>query len=112
MENTIRIVLVDDHSLVLEGINSRLSEEEHFEIVGQASNGLEALEVVKNTQPDVVLMDVQMPIMDGTEAVKRICEYEIQKGLRHTPISALTAALRFVEVASAIREVVPRSFII
>ncbi|RVU83626.1 response regulator transcription factor [Leucothrix sargassi] len=74
MNNTIRIVLVDDHSLVLEGISARLSEEENFEVVGQASNGLEALKVIKETEPDVVLMDVSMPVMDGIEAMERIAE--------------------------------------
>jgi two-component system nitrate/nitrite response regulator NarL len=74
MPDNIRIVLVDDHSLVLEGISARLSEEENFEIVGQASNGLEALTVVKETQPDVVLMDVSMPVMDGIEAMERMAQ--------------------------------------
>ena len=74
MPDNIRIVLVDDHSLVLEGISARLSEEENFEIVGQASNGLEALTIVKETQPDVVLMDVSMPVMDGIEAMERMAQ--------------------------------------
>ena len=74
MPDIIRIVLVDDHSLVLEGISARLSEEENFEIVGQACNGLEALSVVKETQPDVVLMDVSMPVMDGIEAMERMAQ--------------------------------------
>lgn len=70
----IRVVLVDDHSLVLEGISARLSEEENIEVVGQAANGLEALEVVKDTQPDVVLMDVTMPVMDGIETMERMAQ--------------------------------------
>ncbi|QOY51337.1 hybrid sensor histidine kinase/response regulator [Candidatus Sulfurimonas baltica] len=56
-----------------------------------ASNGLEALTLYKKNNYDLILMDEQMPIMDGNEAVKNILKYEIEKGLRHTPISALTA---------------------
>ena len=74
MADIIRIVLVDDHSLVLEGISARLSEEDNLEIVGQACNGLEALSVVKDTLPDVVLMDVSMPVMDGIEAMERMAQ--------------------------------------
>jgi len=56
-----------------------------------AHNGLEALKLYKTNKYDLILMDEQMPIMDGNEAVQRILEYENQKGLSHTPISALTA---------------------
>jgi len=56
-----------------------------------AKNGLEALELFKQKRYDLILMDEQMPVMDGTEAVRKIIEYEEDKGLRHTPISALTA---------------------
>lgn len=56
-----------------------------------AENGYEALELYKLNNYDLILMDEQMPIMDGNEAVKKIAEYEIKRGLRHTPVSALTA---------------------
>jgi len=56
-----------------------------------AQNGLEALDLYKQNRYDLILMDEQMPIMDGTEAVREIIAYEEEKGLRHTPISALTA---------------------
>ncbi|WP_373036132.1 ATP-binding protein [Sulfurimonas sp.] len=56
-----------------------------------ASNGYEAVELYKLNNYDMILMDEQMPVMDGNEAVKKITEYEIKKGLRHTPVSALTA---------------------
>ena len=74
MVDIIRIVLVDDHALVLEGICARLSEEDDIEIVAQAGNGLDALAVVKATQPAVVLMDISMPVMDGIEAVERLAQ--------------------------------------
>ncbi len=56
-----------------------------------ASNGYEALELYKLNNYDLILMDEQMPVMDGNEAVKKISDYEIKRGLRHTPVSALTA---------------------
>ncbi|WP_324171043.1 hybrid sensor histidine kinase/response regulator [Sulfurimonas sp.] len=56
-----------------------------------AHNGLEAVNLYKQNHYDLILMDEQMPIMDGTQAVKEILDYEISKGLGHTPVSALTA---------------------
>ena len=56
-----------------------------------ASNGLEALELYKKNNYDLILMDEQMPLMDGSEAVKQIAIYEKKRGLKHTPVSALTA---------------------
>jgi two-component system, NarL family, nitrate/nitrite response regulator NarL len=66
----IRIILVDDHPLVLEGINSRLQNEDSIEVVGLASNGKEALKIARETEVDVVLMDVNMPVMGGLEATQ------------------------------------------
>jgi CheY-like chemotaxis protein len=56
-----------------------------------AENGYEAVELYKLNNYDMILMDEQMPVMDGNEAVNKIAEYEIKRGLRHTPVSALTA---------------------
>ncbi|MBY4676306.1 response regulator transcription factor [Marinobacterium arenosum] len=67
----IRVLLVDDHPLVLEGINARLESEEGIGVVGCAGNGQEALEAAKRLQPDVVLMDISMPVMNGLEAAQR-----------------------------------------
>ncbi|MGF7087774.1 DNA-binding NarL/FixJ family response regulator [Kroppenstedtia sanguinis] len=68
----IRILLVDDHPMVLKGLSLFLGTREEVEIVGEASNGAEALEKVKQLCPDVVLMDLMMPVMDGVEATRRI----------------------------------------
>ena len=68
----IRVLLVDDHPLVLDGINACLSSEPDIEVVGQANNGLEALELAEALTPDVVLMDVSMPVMNGLEATKEL----------------------------------------
>jgi len=72
MAQAIRIVLVDDHPLVLEGICARLSEEPNIDVVGYAHDGEKGLAVIKKQRPDVVLMDVSMPIMDGIVAMEHL----------------------------------------
>ncbi|WP_018131658.1 response regulator [Effusibacillus pohliae] len=68
----IRILLVDDHAVVLKGLSFFLGTQPDFELVGEAGNGTEALEKVAELQPDVVLMDLVMPEMDGIEATAQI----------------------------------------
>lgn len=68
----VRILIVDDHPVVREGIGSMLKKEPDFKVVGEASNGLEAVEKASELSPDVVLMDLRMPEMDGVEAISRI----------------------------------------
>jgi len=67
----IRILIADDHRLVRQALGALLIGED-VEIVGEADNGLEAVELVRSTNPDVVLMDVAMPTLDGVEAIRRI----------------------------------------
>lgn len=69
---SIRILLVDDHPMVLKGLRLFLSTREEIVILGEAQNGEEALEKVEELRPDVVLMDLMMPVMDGVEATRRI----------------------------------------
>lgn len=69
--SSLRVLLVDDHTLVLDGLQARLELEGNIDIIGTASNGLEALEKAKALKPDLVLMDVSMPVLNGLEATKR-----------------------------------------
>lgn len=66
-----RILIVDDTELMRKRLTAILEKEDH-EIVGQATNGVEAIELFKATDPDLVTMDITMPIMDGIEAIKEI----------------------------------------
>lgn len=68
----IRVLVVDDHTLVRDGIRSLLGLTPDIEVIGEAANGKEALEMLKKLVPDVMLMDLTMPVMGGLEATRRI----------------------------------------
>jgi NarL family two-component system response regulator LiaR len=68
----VRVLIVDDHAIVRKGIRALLSEAGGFEVVGEASNGQEAVLRAEETHPDVILMDLLMPVMDGIEATRQI----------------------------------------
>ena len=67
-----RILLADDHTILRKGLRLLLERERDFQIVGEASNGREALDLVEHTRPEVAIMDIGMPILNGIEATKRI----------------------------------------
>jgi len=82
----IRVLVVDDHAIVRKGVKALLAEIEEIEVVGEAGNGQEAIEQAETLQPDVILMDLVMPEMDGIEAIAQITSKQPE-----THILALTS---------------------
>ena len=69
---TIKVLIVDDHTVVRDGLTTILGREKDFTVVGEAKNGLEAVERARELRPDVILMDLRMPELDGVEAMRHI----------------------------------------
>ena len=67
-----RLLIADDHALVREGLRTLLSGEDGIEVIAEANDGRQALDICRELNPDLVLMDVRMPVMDGLEATKKI----------------------------------------
>ncbi|MEU9041326.1 MULTISPECIES: response regulator transcription factor [unclassified Kitasatospora] len=80
---TIRVIIVDDQAMVRAGFAALLGVQSDIDVVGDAADGAQALEVVGRTHPDVVLMDVRMPVMDGLEAARRLLDPAVPGA--HTP---------------------------
>src|SRR5256712_9877064 len=69
-----RVLLVDDHALLRTGVANIINQEPDLLVVGEAGNGVEAIEAYERHHPDVTLLDLRMPVMEGVEAVQRIRE--------------------------------------
>jgi NarL family two-component system response regulator LiaR len=72
MSDAIRILIVDDHAIVRKGLRTLIASEPDFEVIGEAGNGLEGLELARQFKPDIILMDLVMPKMDGIAAITEI----------------------------------------
>ncbi|MEH1919578.1 response regulator transcription factor [Nostoc sp.] len=119
--NIIRILIVDDHAIVQQGLIAIIDEESDMTVVGQAQNGIEAIELFRKEQPDVTLMDLRMPEMGGVEAIMALCtefntvriivlttydgDEDIYRGLRAGAKGYLLKDSKPSELRSAIRTV-------
>ncbi len=95
---TINILIVDDHSVVRQGLKMFLELDPELNVIGEAVNGSQALEMAKQLKPDVVLMDLMMPVMDGVTATQ-----EIRRRLPDVEVIALTSVLEDASVVGAVR---------
>ena len=95
---TIRTLITDDHKVVRRGLRGFLELDSELEVVGEASNGEEAVALARRLKPDVVLMDLLMPVMDGIEATR-----EIRRQLPEVEVVALTSVLEDAAVTGAIK---------
>lgn len=98
MTETIRVLIVDDHTVVRDGLNALLSAEPGMEVVGAAADGVEAVKLAHELNPDVVLLDLVMPRMDGVQAT-----IEIKRGNPEARILVLTSFAENHQVFSAIK---------
>jgi NarL family two-component system response regulator LiaR len=94
----IRIMIADDHGIVRQGLRMYLQLDSDLEVVGEASNGKEALDLAGKLRPDIILMDILMPVMDGLEATAAI-----RRALPDTEVIALTSVLDDAIIHQAIR---------
>jgi DNA-binding NarL/FixJ family response regulator len=95
---TVRVLIADDHKVVRQGLQMFLAIDPQIEIVGEAANGADAVRLARSLQPDVILMDLMMPVMDGITAIETIRAEGID-----TEILAVTSVLEDEVVIRAIR---------
>ena len=94
----IKVLITDDHGVVRQGLRMFLSQDPDLEVVGEAGDGEEALRLARETGPDVVLMDLMMPVMDGIEATRTI-----KASMPDVEVVALTSVLEDASVADAVK---------
>lgn len=121
MDNQISVMLVDDQQLMLDGLRLLLDMEDDIEVVAECQNGADAVAMYGELRPDVVLMDIRMPVMDGVEATRRLCQrwpeariivlttfdddQYIFEGVRAGAAGYLLKAISGAELAAAVRTI-------
>jgi len=95
----VRILLADDHPIVREGLQALLETQADFEVVGEAANGNEVLHLALELRPDIILLDLEMPIMDGVEATRRL--HQLQPAFRIIVFTAFDNDERIIHAVQA-----------
>ena len=111
---TIRVLLVDDQQLVRTGFRMILADEEGIEVVGEAANGREAVDAAGALQPDVVVMDLRMPVMDGVEATRHLAAEGTARILVLTTFDADEHAVQAIRAGASgflLKDVPPDDFV-
>jgi DNA-binding NarL/FixJ family response regulator len=96
---TIRVLVVDDHQLVRAGLGTLLRGADDIDVVGEAADGQQALEVARATSPDVILMDLSMPVLDGVSATRLLLEHD--PAVRVVALTSFSDRLRVNDVLAA-----------
>ena len=99
MDHEIKILIADDHTIVRAGIKTLLGFQQGFKVIGEAADGNEAIDVVKRLHPDVAIMDLMMPVMDGIEATRTIIKEHLG-----TAVIILTTFTQSEGIATALAE--------
>ena len=114
---TIRVLLVDDQELVRTGFRMILADEDGIEVVGEAANGREAVDSAARLRPDVIVMDIRMPVMDGVEATKRLVGDDAGSGPRVLVLTTFDGDEHVLEALRAgasgflLKDVAPTDFV-
>jgi DNA-binding NarL/FixJ family response regulator len=111
---SIRVLLVDDQQLVRTGFRMILADEQGIEVAGEAANGREAIEMAAALQPDVIVMDLRMPVMDGLEATRRLAAEGVAKILVLTTFDADENAVEAIRAGASgflLKDVPPDDFV-
>jgi two-component system response regulator NreC len=111
----LNIILADDHKIVRKGLKALLSTEPDFRIVGEAENGLEALELVEKLKPDVLVLDLMMPVLSGLEVTRSLCQKPCRTRIvilsMHSSEAYVIEALRLGAQAYVLKESPPEELI-
>jgi DNA-binding NarL/FixJ family response regulator len=114
---SIRVLLIDDQELVRTGFRMVLADETGIEVVGEGANGREAIDLAARLDPDVIVMDLRMPVMDGLEATRRLAGGDGASGFRILILTTFDADEHVVEVLRAgasgflLKDVTPTEFV-
>lgn len=101
MPDAISVLLVDDHALMRKGLRRTLEDEPEVSVVGEATNGVGAVELVRQLAPRVVVMDLAMPLMDGVEATRQILEFAPETAVLMISMNSEDSSVRKAFAAGA-----------